>query len=110
MNIKPHATDVTKSPVIYGSVFGGGEQGLVKCGVNVNITGGEITHDVYGGGAKAHTNTANWDATKNSNAGGWANTEKTSAWYTTTVRLTGGKILGEAYGGGLGVVAESAPA
>ena len=87
--------------LIAGSVFGGGEAGTVKESVAVNMTGGLILNDVYGGGALADTQTSNWDAAANSGAGGWAD-GKTSASTTTTVRLTGGNILGEAYGGGLG--------
>ena len=87
--------------LIAGSVFGGGEAGKVKGSVAVNMTGGLVLKDVYGGGALADTQTSNWDASANNNAGGWA-TGKTSASSTTTVRLTGGTILGEAYGGALG--------
>ena len=87
--------------LIAGSVFGGGEAGTVKGSVAVTMTGGLILKDIYGGGALADTQTSNWDATKNSGAGDWAD-GKTSASTTTTVRLTGGNILGEAYGGGLG--------
>ena len=88
--------------LIAGSVFGGGEAGKVKGSVAVKMTGGLVLKDVYGGGALAHTQTSNWDATANNNAGGWANETLKSALYTTTVRLTGGTILGEAYGGALG--------
>ena len=87
--------------LIAGSVFGGGEAGKVKGSVAVNMTGGLVLKDVYGGGALADTQTSNWDASANNNAGGWA-TGKTSASSTTTVRLTGGTIIGEAYGGALG--------
>ena len=87
--------------LIAGSVFGGGEAGTVRGNVAVNMTGGLLMKDIYGGGALADTQTSNWDAAANSGAGGWA-TGKTSASATTTVRLTGGNILGEAYGGGLG--------
>ena len=87
--------------LIAGSVFGGGEAGTVRGNVAVNMTGGLLMKDIYGGGALADTQTSNWDAAANSGAGGWA-TGKTSASTTTTVRLTGGNILGEAYGGGLG--------
>ena len=83
--------------LIAGSVFGGGEAGTVKGSVAVNMTGGLIMNDVYGGGALADTQTSNWD----SNAGGWAE-GKSSASTTTTVSLKGGTIRGEAYGGGLG--------
>ena len=98
----PSADNEGKSAqLIAGSVFGGGEAGTVKESVAVNMTGGLVLKDVYGGGALADTQTSNWDATANSGAGDWA-TGKTSASATTTVRLKGGDILGEAYGGGLG--------
>ena len=89
-------TDKT-AQLIAGSVFGGGESGTVKGSVAVNMTGGLILKDIYGGGALADTQTSNWDATNNTWAEG-----KTSASSTTTVRLSGGTIQGEAYGGGLG--------
>ena len=87
--------------LIAGSVFGGGEAGTVKESVAVNMTGGLILKDLYGGGALADTQTDNWDAIANENAGGWA-TGKTSASATTTVRLTGGRVGEEVFGGGLG--------
>ena len=88
--------------LIAGSVFGGGEAGTVKESVAVNMTGGLVLKDVYGGGALADTQTSNWDATANENAGGWADADKKSALHTTTVRLTGGRVGEEVYGGGLG--------
>lgn len=88
--------------LIAGSVFGGGEAGTVKESVAVSMTGGLILNDVYGGGALANTQTSNWDATANDNAGGWADADKKSALHTTTVRLTGGRVGEEVYGGGLG--------
>lgn len=88
--------------LIAGTVFGGGEAGTVKESVAVNMTGGLILKDVYGGGALADTQTDNWDATANENAGGWADAEKKSALHTTTVRLTGGRVGEEVFGGGLG--------
>jgi len=75
---------------IAGSVFGGGEIGIVKGGVDVNINGGTINDDVYGGGALANTNTEN----------------SSDVPYTTTVNLYGGLIKGDAYGGGLGQLEE----
>ena len=86
---------------VLGSVFGGGEVGIVKGSVAVNVTGGEVKKDVYGGGALANTNTSNWDASVNDGAGNWADATNTSSLYTTTVNLLGGTI-NDAYGGGLG--------
>ena len=102
VNINAHPSDATKNPIVWGSVFGGGEAGIIKGSVAVNMNGGTVKKDVYGGGALADTQTDNWDATANENAGDWADAEKKSALHTTTVRLKGGDILGEAYGGGLG--------
>ena len=55
-------TEVTigGSATINGSVFGGGQRGVTLAGVKVNMTGGSVTGDVYGGGALADTNTENW--------------------------------------------------
>ena len=97
VNINAHPTDATKSPVIWGSVFGGGEAGTVKEGVAVNMTGGLIHKDIYGGGALADTQTSNWNTT----GGTWADAQK-SALHTTTVRATGGRVVEEIFGGGLG--------
>ena len=88
--------------LIAGSVFGGGEAGTVKESVVVNMTGGLILKDLYGGGALADTQTSNWDATKNENKGDWADTTNKSALHTTTVRATGGIVKEEIYGGALG--------
>lgn len=97
VNVKPD-----HNPLVCGSVFGGGEQGLVKCGVDVNVTGGEIENDVYGGGAKAHTNTSNWDATNDT----WADAAKSTK-YTTEVQLKGGMVDRNVYGGALGQTADA---
>ncbi|WP_288279934.1 chitobiase/beta-hexosaminidase C-terminal domain-containing protein [uncultured Prevotella sp.] len=99
----PAADNADKNvQLIAGTVFGGGEAGTVKGSVAVNMTGGLILKDVYGGGALADTQTDNWDATANENAGGWADAEKKSALHTTTVRLIGGRVGEEVFGGGLG--------
>lgn len=84
------STQVNVSGGTYAYVFGGGEAADMSGSVTVNIQGGTITEDVYGGGALAHTNTANLN--------GNVVTPKTN---TTTVNLTGGTIK-NVYGGGLG--------
>ena len=87
-------TDVAvKGGKVFGSVFGGGEVGIVKGSVDVNVTGGEVVKDVYGGGALANTNTEN-----PKDADGKLTSTST---YTTTVNLLGGTI-NDAFGGGLG--------
>ncbi len=88
---------------ILGDVFGGGAEGLVKCGVVVNMLGGSVENDVYGGGALTHTNFSNWDYNSRTHTWGttWAS-GKTSATYTTAVNLRGGTIGRNVYGGGLG--------
>ncbi len=98
VTINKHPSDATKDPVIWGSVFGGGESGTVKESVAVNMTGGMIHKDVYGGGALADTQTSNWNTT----GGIWVDADKKSALNTTTVHLTGGRVGEEVFGGGLG--------
>ena len=61
-------------------LFGGGDAADMTGSVTVNIEGGTVTNDVYGGGALANTNTTSG---------------------TTTVTLTGGTVK-NVYGGGLG--------
>ena len=86
---------------IWGNVYGGGETGNVKQDVSVSMTGGTVAKDVYGGGALAHTQTANWDTTNDTWATGKIGTDGKTV-YKTTVNLLGGEIHGDAYGGGLG--------
>ena len=59
-----HVT-IDEDASVYGSVFGGGERGVTLGGVDVNITGGTVNEDVYGGGSLADSNTAMWDAKEN---------------------------------------------
>ncbi len=91
------------SASIGGSVFGGGELGLTKGSVIVNIQGGTITEDVYGGGSLANTNTTTTADLDN---------DGTLEDYTptTTVNLKGGTINRNVYGGGLGQLAQEAKA
>ena len=49
------------SPTVYGSVYGGGQRGVTLGNVDVNMVGGTVEQDVYGGGALADTNLGNWD-------------------------------------------------
>ena len=53
VNIKDHFNEdgtLKSSPAISGSVYGGGEMGQVKESTVVNLTGGSIAHEAYGGG------------------------------------------------------------
>ena len=96
-----YVTLTVNDGIAHGSVFGGGEMGVVKEDVTVNINGGTIDKDVYGGGALAHTQTGNWDTTNNTWLADKIGADGKTA-YKTTVNLTGGLIKGDAYGGGLG--------
>lgn len=94
---------------VNGDVYGGGERGLTKGSVTVTINGGTIANDVYGGGALANTNIANWkkfggDTPDNDSDDywSWEDADKKTAKYTTTVNLHGGVIGHNVYGGGLG--------
>jgi len=89
-------------PHIRNNVYGGGEAGNVEEKVLVNISGGTIDGDVYGGGALASTN-IKW--------GQLTDEEKEDADkadYSTFVNLHGGVIGGRVFGGGLGRKAASA--
>ena len=79
-------------PKIQGNVFGGGNLAKVEGSVTVNMSAGTVANDVYGGGAKAETNTSSTET-------------------VTNVTLSGGTVTGSVYGGGLGqpAVAEQAP-
>ena len=101
-------TVAANSPVIKGSVFGGGEVGIVKGSVDVTMNGGTVNYDVYGGGALANTQTSNWNATGGTDGhGDWTDATNKSALYKTTVNLKGGTISRNAYGGALGRVAST---
>ena len=50
VNINPHPTDHTKDAVIAGNVYGGARGGQVKKDTKVNLLGGVIKHNAYGGG------------------------------------------------------------
>jgi len=50
VNINPHPTNRNNDAVIAGNVYGGAQGGQVKKDTKVNLTGGTITHDAYGGG------------------------------------------------------------
>ena len=104
-------TDVTidGSSKVDGNVYGGGAgdissptAGLVNHDVAVNIKGGLIAHDVYGGGAIANSNVHD---VRNTAVTECTDTNRGNA--KTLVNLTGGIILGDAYGGGQGVIPAS---
>lgn len=52
---------IAEDATVNGSVFGGGERGITLGSVEVNMNGGTVTQDFYGGGALANTNKGNWD-------------------------------------------------
>lgn len=92
-----------QQPTIDGSVYGGGagsavsaSAGVVYHNVEVNLLGGTVKKNVYGGGAIANTNLHDErnDSTDN---------EDCKEVCTTVVNLTGGLIEGDAYGGGEGL-------
>ena len=88
-SVRETQVNINSGADVLGSVFGGGEAGIVKESVVVNMNAGEVTQDVYGGGALANTNT-------NVLSGSSAET------VTTTVNLKGGKVNRNVYGGALG--------
>ncbi len=83
--------------LIAGSVFGGGQSGVVRHSVVVNMKGGLVLRDLYGGSALANTNIGN--AT---NYGTSSEAISSTSTYTTTLNLHGGIVGHNVYGGGLG--------
>ena len=55
---------IAEDATVNGSVFGGGERGITLGSVEVNMNGGTVTQDFYGGGALANSNKGNWDDTE----------------------------------------------
>ena len=100
----PTSDNGTTTQLITNSVYGGGEAGIVYGGVAVNMNGGLVLKDVYGGGALANTNTSNWNASTNS----WATSPSamynasTGTTHKSIVSLKGGTVQHNVYGGGLG--------
>lgn len=99
LKARANATEVNILPGanVLGSVYGGGEAGIVEGSVDVNMTGGTVGSCVYGGGALADTNTGNV-----TDYDGASPALSSTATYKTTVRLTGGTIASDAFGGALG--------
>ena len=96
------AVTITGNASVNGDVYGGGERGITKRDVSVSVLGGTIERDVYGGGALASTNVANWVHQEATNDWTWNDAEKKSSEFTTTVSLHGGIVGRNIYGGGLG--------
>ena len=105
-NVMTSEVNIQTGADVRGSVFGGGEAGFVKGNVSVNMLGGSVGHDVYGGGALAHTNISNWG--NNTWATGMYNSTTHATTYQTNVTLKGGTVGNNVYGGGLGSTAVEA--
>ena len=91
---------INDGTIVEGSVFGGGEMSGVGGSIVVNMNSGSVGGDVYGGGAKANTNTSNVTSGYGTDSETIASTDT----HITNVNLHGGTIDGDVYGGGLGVL------
>ena len=69
---------------VNGSVYGGGRRGITLGAVAVNMTGGTVNQDVYGGGALADSNTGNWNDGYGTVTGITAGTTIVTGYYTRT--------------------------
>ena len=87
---------IDESATVYGSVYGGGERGLTLGDVAVNIQGGTIEQDVYGGGALANSNAGNWDADGYTEVTGLTANESSVTGLYTLSETTYTKITDEA--------------
>ena len=102
------ANGTTTTPTIYGSVYGGGEDGHVYDNATVTIHHGRINHSVFGGGKGESTyNTTLLDATPGNTQGQEkATAEPVHSWTAgkvygnTTVTMNGGSVGYNIYGGG----------
>ena len=93
-NVRETVLEINDNADIKGSAFGGGEAGIVWESVAVNMKGGSVANDVYGGGALANTQIA------------YTIPDNAEESFTTNVNLTGGTIGHNVYGGGLGRMAD----
>ena len=105
---QPHVI-ISGDAIVNGSVFGGGELGLTKGSVYVNILDGTIVKDVYGGGSLADSNTTSQVDDKDGDGkpyppvnGVYEQEHLITVHPKTYVNLLGGRLR-NAYGGGLGV-------
>ena len=103
----------TESETVKYNVFGGGRgitgnatAGRASGNTTVNILGGTIHGDVYGGGEKGPVGTSTTTTSTTENEV----TTTTTTYPTATVNLLGGTITGDAYGGGLGDASTAADA
>ena len=85
----PSADSSSETPIVYGSVYGGGQRGITLGSVDVNIVRGIVYQDVYGGGALADTNVGNWDADGYTEVTGLTAESSVTGLYTRTE--SGGK-------------------
>ena len=67
---------------VNGSVYGGGQRGISLGSVRVNMSGGTVNKDVYGGAALADTNTGNWNTDYGTVTGLTAGTSVVTGYYT----------------------------
>ena len=81
---------------VSNNVYGGGNLADALGTITVEVSDGSVGNDVYGGGSLAQTNTDTNTTV----------TEGTQTYPVTNVLLTGGAVTGNVYGGGLGRKAE----
>ena len=82
-------------PTIYGSVYGGGQDGHVRRDAKVTINKGTIHHDVFGAGSGIGLYTDEYDSNTQK-----CNSTSGSVTCATQVDVIGGTINGNVYGGG----------
>ena len=84
--------DIRPGADIKGSIFGGGENGFVRRETEVNVTGGTVGVDVYGGGQGAYKQTIGLVTYNND-----VNSGRVGE--STEVNILGGTVNGSVYGG-----------
>ena len=90
-------------PTIYGSVYGGGQDGHVRNSTEVTINKGAISGQkpsVDTGGRSGHVFGAGSGIGKYTDGGSYCNSSSGSVTCTTQIDVKGGSIHGNVYGGG----------
>ena len=101
--VKTTEVNISNSAIIKGNVFGGGEFGLVLDTTNVNISGGTIWRNVYGGGYGSNDHTTITDVPTAMEGVTFRYTPMAFAGVvskTANVNISGGWVKKNVYGGG----------
>ncbi|WP_294744708.1 BACON domain-containing protein [uncultured Prevotella sp.] len=105
---KTATVNISGTALIKSNVYGGGEMGIMRDKTNINISGGTVNRDVYGGGYGSSITDEGYNATIES-----AGPDNTTVFFgyspmkwagivgqETNVNINGGRVKKSVYGGG----------